>query len=99
MDEQTESHEDRQTDGHTDRQQRKTTVLKRSVCVSVCVIGDQGPVYRAMYDYEAQDDDEVSFVEDDIVVNVQPVDDGWVLGVVQRTNQRGMIPSNYIQPM
>lgn len=57
----------------------------------------QGPVYEAMYDYDAQDDDEVSFIEGDTVINCQVVDDGWVIGTVQRTNQKGMIPSNYIQ--
>jgi hypothetical protein len=55
------------------------------------------PLYRAMYDYDAQDDDEVSFVEGDIITNCQVVDDGWVIGVVKRTQQKGMIPSNYIE--
>jgi len=59
----------------------------------------QGPLYRALYDYDAQDDDEVSFLENDIICNVQPVDDGWVLGVVQKNNLKGMIPSNYIGEM
>lgn len=58
-----------------------------------------GPLYRALYDYDAQDDDEVSFLENDIICNVQPVDDGWVLGVVQKNNLKGMIPSNYIGEM
>jgi len=56
-----------------------------------------GPMYRAMYDYDAQDDDEVSFVEGDVVLNCQAVDEGWVIGTVKRTSQKGMIPSNYIE--
>uniref|UniRef100_A0A4X1TT66 Nebulette n=1 Tax=Sus scrofa TaxID=9823 RepID=A0A4X1TT66_PIG len=32
--------------------------------------------YRAMYDYSAQDEDEVSFRDGDYIVNVQPIDDG-----------------------
>jgi len=59
----------------------------------------QGPLYRALYDYDAQDEDEVSFMEEDIISNCQPVDDGWVIGLIQRTNQKGMIPSNYIEQM
>jgi len=59
----------------------------------------QGPLYKALYDYDAQDDDEVSFVENDTISNVQAVDDGWVIGVVQSTGQKGMIPSNYIEEM
>jgi len=52
-----------------------------------------------MYDYDAQDDDEVSFLENDVITNCQVVDEGWAIGVVQRTNLRGMIPSNYIEQM
>ena len=59
----------------------------------------QGELYQALYDYEAADDDEASFMEGDTISGVQPVDDGWVTGVVQRTGVRGMIPSNYIAPM
>lgn len=60
-------------------------------------VAPAGPVYHAMYDYDAQDDDEVSFIEGDVIINCQAVDEGWVIGVVKRTNQKGMIPSNYIE--
>uniref|UniRef100_A0A8C0UWT2 Nebulette n=1 Tax=Cyanistes caeruleus TaxID=156563 RepID=A0A8C0UWT2_CYACU len=33
--------------------------------------------YRAMYDYSAQDEDEVSFRDGDYIINVQPIDDAW----------------------
>lgn len=56
-----------------------------------------GPVYKALYDYDAQDDDEVSFQEGDIISNCQVIDDGWVVGVVKSTGRKGMIPSNYIE--
>ncbi|XP_041264310.1 nebulette isoform X2 [Onychostruthus taczanowskii] len=36
--------------------------------------------YRAMYDYSAQDEDEVSFRDGDYIINVQPIDDGWMYG-------------------
>lgn len=50
-----------------------------------------------MYDYSAQDEDEVSFRDDDYIVNVQPIDDGWMYGTVQRTGRTGMLPANYIE--
>ncbi|XP_066886483.1 nebulette isoform X8 [Kogia breviceps] len=53
--------------------------------------------YRAMYDYSAQDADEVSFRDGDYIVNVQPIDDGWMYGTVQRTGKTGMLPANYIE--
>ncbi|KAL1501058.1 hypothetical protein ABEB36_006457 [Hypothenemus hampei] len=56
-----------------------------------------GRVYRAMYDYEAQDVDEVSFQDGDLIINVSSIDRGWMTGEVQRTGQVGMLPANYVQ--
>ncbi|XP_069067883.1 nebulette isoform X2 [Pleurodeles waltl] len=53
--------------------------------------------YRAMYDYSAQDEDEVSFRDGDYIINVQAIDDGWMYGTVQRTGKTGMLPANYIE--
>jgi len=54
-------------------------------------------VYVAMYDYDAQDDDEVSFLENDHIVLYEMIDEGWMYGAVQRTGHRGMIPANYVE--
>lgn len=59
--------------------------------------GSLGRVYKAMYDYEAQDDDEVSFLDGDLIINVSSIDGGWMTGEVQRTGQVGMLPANYVQ--
>lgn len=56
-----------------------------------------GVAYVALYDYDAQDDDEVSFLENDRIINSEKIDEGWIIGTVQRTSQRGMIPANYIE--
>lgn len=50
-----------------------------------------------MYDYDAQDDDEVSFLDGDYIINVKSIDGGWMTGEVQRTGQVGMLPANYVQ--
>jgi len=57
----------------------------------------QGPMYVAMYDYDAQDDDEVSFLENDRITLYEMIDDGWMYGIVQRTGHKGMIPANYVE--
>ncbi|XP_007887936.1 LIM zinc-binding domain-containing Nebulette isoform X6 [Callorhinchus milii] len=54
--------------------------------------------FRAMYDYTAADDDEVSFKDGDFIVNVQAIDEGWMYGTVQRTGNTGMLPANYVEP-
>ena len=58
----------------------------------------QRATYVAMYDYDAQDDDEVGFMENDRIINCEVIDEGWVMGTVQRTGQKGMIPANYVEP-
>lgn len=54
-------------------------------------------MYRAVYDYTAQDCDEVSFRDGDLIHNVQPIDGGWMFGTVQRTGRSGMLPANYVE--
>ncbi|XP_023718089.1 LIM and SH3 domain protein Lasp isoform X3 [Cryptotermes secundus] len=58
-----------------------------------------GRIYKAMYDYDAQDSDEVSFRDGDLIVNCTPIDEGWMTGLVQRTGQTGMLPANYVEPV
>ena len=52
-----------------------------------------------MYDYEAQDTDEVSFRDGDLLVNCTHIDEGWMTGTVQRTGKFGMLPANYVEPV
>ncbi|XP_075036963.1 nebulin isoform X6 [Mixophyes fleayi] len=56
-----------------------------------------GKTFRAMYDYRAADNDEVSFKDGDTIVNVQTIDEGWMYGTVQRTGKTGMVPANYVE--
>ncbi|KAM4697895.1 LOW QUALITY PROTEIN: nebulin [Rhinophrynus dorsalis] len=56
-----------------------------------------GKTFRAMYDYRAADDDEVSFRDGDTILNVQTIDEGWMYGTVQRTGKTGMLPANYVE--
>lgn len=51
-----------------------------------------------MYDYEAQDSDEVSFLDGDLIINCTAIDEGWMTGLVERTGRHGMLPANYVEP-
>ncbi|XP_059203692.1 LIM and SH3 domain protein 1 isoform X2 [Centropristis striata] len=59
--------------------------------------GGSGKRYRAVYDYAAADEDEVSFVDGDVIIDVQQIDEGWMYGRVERTGQLGMLPANYVE--
>ncbi|KAI5103139.1 LIM and SH3 domain protein 1, partial [Silurus meridionalis] len=56
-----------------------------------------GKRYRAIYDYAAADEDEVSFADGDVIMDVQQIDEGWMFGRVERTGQQGMLPANYVE--
>lgn len=40
---------------------------------------------------------QVSFLEGDVIVDCQFVDEGWMTGTVQRTKGWGMLPANYVE--
>ena len=55
--------------------------------------------FKALYDYTAADDDEISFMEGDIIVQAQPVGGGWYFGVVESSGASGMLPGNYVEQL
>ncbi|XP_034050643.1 LIM and SH3 domain protein 1-like isoform X2 [Thalassophryne amazonica] len=58
-----------------------------------------GKRYQALYSYRAAEADEVNLQEGDVILDVQPIDEGWMYGCNQRTGQRGMLPANYVRPI
>ena len=60
----------------------------------------QGTRYEAVYDYTAKHNDEVSFIQGDMILFPSfSNDDGWMEGYIQRTGKRGLFPLNYVQKL
>ncbi|XP_060064532.1 drebrin-like protein B isoform X2 [Ylistrum balloti] len=57
---------------------------------------DQGVCARALYDYQAADETEITFDPDDIITKVEQIDPGWWMGTDPSGNH-GMFPSNYVE--
>ncbi|ELT87073.1 hypothetical protein CAPTEDRAFT_173451 [Capitella teleta] len=55
-----------------------------------------GQCARALYDYQAAEDNEITFDPDDLITNIEQIDDGWWVGV-SPDGARGMFPSNYVE--
>ncbi|XP_071756856.1 drebrin-like protein B [Centroberyx gerrardi] len=51
---------------------------------------------RALYDYQAADDTEISFDPDDIITGIEMVDEGWWRGYGP-DGHYGMFPANYVE--
>ncbi|EPY50183.1 App1 protein [Schizosaccharomyces cryophilus OY26] len=50
---------------------------------------------KAIYDYQAQEDNELSFYENDFITNVDQIDPNWWEGECH--GRRGLFPSNYVE--
>jgi hypothetical protein len=68
--------------------------MVRVKCVCVCAHR-----YKAMFRYEAQNADELCLQEGDVVQVVEKCDDGWYVGLSERTHDFGTFPGNYVQPV
>ncbi|KAI5613140.1 drebrin isoform X1 [Silurus asotus] len=57
-----------------------------------------GPLLRvrALYDYQAEDDTEISFEPGDIIMDVETVDKAWWRGF-SKDGRQGLFPSNYVE--
>ncbi|PHH73076.1 hypothetical protein CDD82_5667 [Ophiocordyceps australis] len=56
---------------------------------------DAGDTAIAMYDYEAAEDNELSFPEDAVITNLEFPDEDWWFG--HYNGQSGLFPANYVQ--
>ncbi|KAL2819889.1 hypothetical protein BDW59DRAFT_164921 [Aspergillus cavernicola] len=56
---------------------------------------NEKPTAKALYDYEAAEDNELSFPEDAKITNIEFPDDDWWLG--EYRGKTGLFPANYVQ--
>ncbi|MBN3279644.1 DBNL protein, partial [Polyodon spathula] len=56
----------------------------------------KGVCARALYDYQAADDTEISFDPDDIITEIEMIDEGWWRGYAP-DGRFGMFPANYVE--
>ncbi|QLL31123.1 hypothetical protein HG536_0A09400 [Torulaspora globosa] len=54
------------------------------------------PCAIAEYDYEAAEDNELTFSENDKIINIDFVDEDWWLGELEKNGEKGLFPSNYV---
>ncbi|XP_051758255.1 drebrin-like b isoform X3 [Ctenopharyngodon idella] len=57
---------------------------------------DRGVCARALYDYQAADDTEISFDPDEIITGIEMIDEGWWRGY-SPDGHFGMFPANYVE--
>lgn len=51
---------------------------------------------KASFDYDKDEDNEVDFKEDDVIVDIEFVDEEWWSGTNERTGELGLFPASYV---
>ncbi|NWW89489.1 DBNL protein, partial [Rhynochetos jubatus] len=59
-------------------------------------LAGKGLCARALYDYQAADDTEISFDPENIITNIEMIDEGWWRGYGP-DGHFGMFPANYVE--
>uniref|UniRef100_A0A8C7Z5S9 Drebrin-like b n=1 Tax=Oryzias sinensis TaxID=183150 RepID=A0A8C7Z5S9_9TELE len=67
-----------------------------SSCNVTADSSDRGICARALYDYQAADDTEISFDPDEIITAIEMIDEGWWRGFGP-DGHFGMFPANYVE--
>ncbi|CAO3664518.1 unnamed protein product [Umbelopsis ramanniana] len=57
----------------------------------------EGPSAVAIYDYDAGEDNEISFKENEVIRDIQFVSDDWWSGLAPDGTAVGLFPANYVQ--
>lgn len=58
---------------------------------------DQMLKARALYDYQAADETEISFDPGDIITHIDQIDEGWWQGLAPDGKTYGLFPANYVE--
>ncbi|XP_072310682.1 drebrin-like a [Eucyclogobius newberryi] len=70
--------------------------LYENVAAHQAAASDKGIMARALYDYQAEDDTEITFDPDEIITGIEMIDEGWWRGFGP-DGHYGMFPSAYVE--
>lgn len=74
--------------------------IKREIPIVEPEVKGAGLMARTLYDYQAAEDDELSFDVDDLITNIEKIHQGWYKGSITYKDGRkqvGLFPANYVK--
>ncbi|KAJ2685370.1 actin binding protein [Coemansia spiralis] len=70
---------------------------QRNSAQSVPAASSRGPLARAVYDYDAEAEDELAFKEGEIIYSIDQLDPGWWAGESEDGLRQGVFPANFVE--
>uniref|UniRef100_A0A3Q3LV04 Si:dkey-40c11.2 n=1 Tax=Mastacembelus armatus TaxID=205130 RepID=A0A3Q3LV04_9TELE len=77
-------------------EEEKEEEEESAVTGSPLVLAERQMCVRALYDYQAEDESEISFEPGDIITDVETVDKAWWRGW-SKDGRQGLFPANYVE--
>lgn len=77
------------------RQEEETAAAAAAAAAAASAPGVGGATATALYDYDAQEENEISFREGEVITEIEMVADDWWQGSVN--GQNGLFPANYVE--
>lgn len=62
-------------------------------------ISKKGKLYQAAYDFQAEDENELTMCKGDIVRVTNTSDANWWMAENEQTDKAGIVPCQYLAPM
>ena len=55
--------------------------------------------YKAIYHFQAENNDELTFLENDIIILEETLDEDWARGKIQGSENVGIFPLNFVEKL
>ncbi|KAJ2777691.1 actin binding protein [Coemansia interrupta] len=89
--------EEREVEEERKRQLQQQESALAAAHSAPAATSSRGQRARAVYDYDAEAEDELPFKEGDIIYNVDQLDPGWWAGETEDGSRQGVFPSNFVE--
>lgn len=77
----------------------RTTSISRSQQIFLKDMSEEGRLYQAAYDFQAEDENELTMRKGDIVRVTNTSDANWWMAENEETSQCGIVPCQYLAPI
>ncbi|CAL8125757.1 unnamed protein product [Orchesella dallaii] len=82
--------------GFEDNVEEQPESIEQTETITIEITPEMGLCARALYDYQAADDTEITFDPGEVITNIERIDEGWWEGLGPR-GVYGLFPANYVE--